>query len=191
MYTNAYTTANNQTHTPQNNKMFTYNKNTQLQGKQQQIVVQHQQQQQRDGEGGVVWVNKRYIPIELRSTAPVPRHKFLNNSGQTRQGSSDEKEWMKPIIDSSVTCYKRGPQEYAFHKASPASQCQEWSTLRQMLPSKGAPFRQSPPQWGTNPPDPPTSIRTRERRTRFPIINSPMTSYADAMHVTNRMFTFH
>lgn len=24
-----------------------------------------------------VWVNKRYIPTDLRSTAPVPRHKLL------------------------------------------------------------------------------------------------------------------
>lgn len=55
----------------------------------------------------VVWVNKRYIPIELRSTAPVPRHKFLNNPTTTRR-NGHEVEWMKPIIDSPVTCYKRG-----------------------------------------------------------------------------------
>ena len=60
-----------------------------------------------DGKGGVVWVNKRYIPIELRSTAPVPRHKFLNNP-TTTQRNGHEVEWMKPIIDSPVTCYKRG-----------------------------------------------------------------------------------
>ena len=82
--------------------------------------------------------------------------------------------------------------EYTFHKASPAKQCQEWSTLRQMLPSKGATSNKSPPQWGTNSPDPPSTLfNDRRDRTRFPKINSSMTSYADAMHVTNRLFTFH
>ena len=144
-----------------------------------------------DNDKGVVWVNKRYIPNELRSTAPVPRHKFLNNP-TTKRRHGNKVEWMKPIIDSPVSCYKRGENEYTFHKASPAKQCQEWSTLRQMLPSKGTASIKSPPQWGINSPDPPsTSFGVKRHRGRFPIINSSMTSYADAMHVTNRLFTFH
>ena len=40
----------------------------------------------------VVWVNKRYTPNELRSTAPVPRFKFLNPTKLPSVADS----WKKP-----------------------------------------------------------------------------------------------
>ncbi|XP_066935991.1 uncharacterized protein [Clytia hemisphaerica] len=138
----------------------------------------------------VVWVNKRYIPTELRSTAPVPRHKFLNDKEKGKAAASADtiKEWMKPIISPPITDYQRPSSEEQFSQSSHANQCQEWSTLRQMLPSKGTVSAKAPPQWGTGQSEP-ISFRI-QRKSRFPKINSPMTSYVDAAHVTNRLFTF-
>ena len=135
----------------------------------------------------VVWVNKRYIPIELRSTAPVPRHKLLNSENITSESTST---WRRPIIEPPVHSYKRQAKESLFQRSSPAYQCQEWSTLRQMLGSRGAVVKKSPPLWGTNQAEPNT-FDNGKRSSRFPVINSPMTSYVDAMHVTNRLFTLH
>jgi len=135
----------------------------------------------------VVWVNKRYVPIELRSTAPVPRHKLLNNKNITSESIAT---WRRPIIEPPIHSYKRQPNESLFQHSSPAYQCQEWSTLRQMLGSRGVVVKKSPPLWGTNQAEPNTFDDGR-RCSRFPVINSPMTSYVDAMHVTNRLFTLH
>ena len=139
----------------------------------------------------VVWVNKRYIPTELRSTAPVPRHKFLNDkpqNGKAVTSAATIKEWMKPIISPPINAYQRPSNDEQFSQSSPANQCQEWSTLRQMLPSKGTVSAKAPPLWGTGQAEP-ISFRAK-RKSRFPKINSPMTSYVDAAHVTNRLFTF-
>lgn len=133
----------------------------------------------------VVWVNKRYIPIDLRSTAPVPRCKFINPS----QFPPVPDAW-KHSVHLPIQHYSRHLEERKFYPSSPSTRCEEWSTLRQMLPSKGRPLKQLPPRWGTNPSTPIDFVK-QSNDARHPHINSPMTKYVDELHVTNRLFKFY
>ncbi|XP_022099442.1 uncharacterized protein LOC110983991 [Acanthaster planci] len=131
-----------------------------------------------------VWVNKRYIPTDLRSTAPVPRHKLMAPKALPLA----EPHWV-PLGEPSLRSISRAKEEAGICVSSPSTRCEEWSTLRQMLPSSGRPITFSPPNWGTGMAMPPRMVR--EKQTRFPHINSPMTRYTDDMHLTNRLFKLH
>ncbi|XP_039272315.2 uncharacterized protein LOC120346619 [Styela clava] len=129
----------------------------------------------------VVWVANSYDPLDLRSTIPVSRHKFLNETGR-----------QLPKINKTIECRSKRGKRYEksdIYPTMPSTRCEEWSTLRQMLPSQGSPLKPFPPNWGTGvTPKPPLSSSLQ---CRFPIINSPMTRYVDAMHGTNRLFKLH
>lgn len=144
----------------------------------------------------VVWCHKRYIPTDLRSTAPVPRHKFLN----PRILTCDTTGWEK-LVDPPMQFYMRcsSPRHAGIvehdkesgrkcYFSAPSSRCEEWSTLREMLPSIG--FQQkkpSPPPWGVSHAAPNLKYKTKPD-TNLPMINSEMTSYIDTMHVADRLF---
>lgn len=115
-----------------------------------------------------VWVNKRYIPTDLRSTAPVARHKLI----APRCLPPSKKEWI-PIGEASVRDFSRAREETDIHASSPSTRCEEWSTLRQLLPSRGRSLTHSPPNWGTGAAYPPDMLGRKQ--TRFPHLNSPMT----------------
>ncbi|XP_072164288.1 uncharacterized protein [Diadema setosum] len=131
-----------------------------------------------------VWVNKRYIPTDLRSTAPVPRHKLL----APRQLPQAERGWV-PMGEASLRQISRANEEKELYVSQPSTRSEDWSTLRQMLPSTGRPLRFSPPNWGTGHAYAPPMIG--HRQTRFPHINSPMTRYVDNMHTTHKLFKLH
>lgn len=131
-----------------------------------------------------VWVNKRYIPTDLRSTAPVARHKLI----APRCLPPSKKEWI-PIGEASVRDFSRAREETDIHASSPSTRCEEWSTLRQLLPSRGRSLTHSPPNWGTGAAYPPEMLGRKQ--TRFPHLNSPMTRYTDDMHLTNRLYKLH
>eukprot|EP00795_Rhopilema_esculentum_P003020 gene3020-1284_t len=121
----------------------------------------------------VVWVVRTYNPKEPRTTAavPVPRHKFLY---PTPQNLPDvPKEW-KLQVEPSIFSYSLRDCGQKNYPSSQATRCEEWSTLRQTLPSRGYHERGSAPRWGTAgvliPPR-----AAREYSKRFPHINSPMT----------------
>ena len=132
----------------------------------------------------VVWVNKRYIPIDLRSTAPVARLKFINPSTFPPVPTA----WKQPV-QPAIQYFSRQKEESQFYPFSPSTRCEEWSTLRQMLPSRGRPLKQLPPRWGCNQTTPIDFVANKEKR--YPKINSPMTKYVDELHVTNRLFKLH
>ncbi|XP_078001067.1 uncharacterized protein LOC144453619 [Glandiceps talaboti] len=136
------------------------------------------------GEFQTVWVSKRYIPTDLRSTAPVPRHKLMSSSGMPQANPS----WV-PLGEPSLGMIDRGFEEKEIYASQPSTRAEEWSTLRQVLPSRGRPYRHGPPNWGTGITDPPRLISRQQ--SRFPHINSPMTRYVDDMHATNRLFKLH
>ncbi|XP_074662326.1 uncharacterized protein LOC141914862 [Tubulanus polymorphus] len=131
-----------------------------------------------------VWVNKRYIPTDLRSTAPVARHKPLAPPLEALPRPAGY--WIPPS-DASLRAYDRG---VTLHISSPATRCEEWSTLRQIYPSRGHAQKSAPPSWGTGQGLPP-SMSAFPPTTRFPHINSPMTRYVDDMHSSNRLFKLH
>ncbi|EDO40281.1 predicted protein [Nematostella vectensis] len=135
----------------------------------------------------VVWVKKRYTPKDLRSNAPVPRSKFVYETEQL-DTSKVPQHW-KRDVEPSLKTYSRHMEENSWYPSSQATRCQEWSTLRQILPSYGIPNRVIAPRWGTGLPDSPHFVPATEKR--FPHINSPMTRYVDDMHLTNRLFKLH
>ena len=118
-----------------------------------------------------VWVNKRYIPTDLRSTAPVSRYKFIMSNKLPYVAH----HWVPPV-EPPTTIYDRGHEERHIYASQPSDRCQEWSTLRQMLPSRGRAVGWSPPNWGTGAADGPPM--TPQKAARFQHINSPMTRYA-------------
>lgn len=130
-----------------------------------------------------VWVTKRYVPTDLRSTAPVPRHKLL----APKELPYAEQHWM-PVTEPPLRTFDRGPGHNVF-KSHPSTRCEEYSTLRQMLPSRGYLVRFQPQNWGTGSELPVAYADTTPKR--FPIINSPMGRYADDMHTTNKLFKLH
>ena len=114
-----------------------------------------------------VWVTKRYIPTDLRLTAPVPRHKLLAPRGLPPA----ETHWV-PNRDPPLRSFERSLSA-VIYPSHPSTRCEDYSTLRQMLPSAGSSFRLNPPNWGTGSSLPPL-ISARPRR-RHPLVNSPMT----------------
>lgn len=114
-----------------------------------------------------VWVTKRYVPTDLRLTAPVPRHKLL----APRRLPIPERHWI-PAGDPPLRSFERSASAFIY-RSHPSTRCEEYSTLRQMLPSYGSVGRLNPPNWGTSLSLPPL-IEDRPQK-RFPLVNSPMT----------------
>lgn len=134
----------------------------------------------------VIWVHKRYDPQDLRSNAPVQRSKFLCNTAEV-DGTVPE-HWRRETQPALKT-FSRHLEEEKWYSSSPATRCEEWSTLRQILPSKGVPSRTACPRWGTGATKA-SEFQFRNKK-HFPHINSPMTRYVDDMHLTNRLFKLH
>ncbi|KXJ24796.1 uncharacterized protein LOC110247274 [Exaiptasia diaphana] len=135
----------------------------------------------------VVWVNRRYNPLDLRSSAPVPRSKFLMESEKTSENNIPL-QWKKEV-EPSLKTFSRHMEEPHWYPSTQASRCEEWSTLRQILPSRGIRDRVIAPRWGTN--ILPNASFQPKKENRFPHINSPMTRFVDDMHLTNRLFKLH
>lgn len=127
----------------------------------------------RNRQNDLVWVNRWYTPEDLRGSAPAQRHKFLSQPHPSL--SAIPAHWV-PLNNSDETplkSFSRSHEERRIQTTHPSSRCEEWSTLRQMLPSKGHCGRHLPSKWGTGTSTPPTWTNRTPRR--FPVINSPMT----------------
>lgn len=120
----------------------------------------------------LVWANRWYTPEDLRAIAPVQRHKFLAQPQPCL--SSLPPHWV-PLSEAPLKSFSRATEETKVYASAPSSRCEQWSTLRQMLPSKGHCVRHTPPKWGTGFATPPSWSRRTPRRS--PHINSPMTKY--------------
>lgn len=126
----------------------------------------------RDKHDNLVWVNRWYTPDDLRAVAPVQRHKFLAQPQSSR--ASLPSHWVPPS-EAPLKSFSRAADETDVYSSAPSSRCEQWSTLRQMLPSNGHCMRHIPPKWGTGCTSPPSRAQRTPRR--FPHINSPMTKY--------------
>jgi len=132
----------------------------------------------------VTWVTKRYMPLDERTYAPVPRHKYMLRPS----GVPPPPHWIPPRPDSDpeVAKFSKLRDENHHYSSTPYTRDERWSTLREMLPSSGHATRRHPPAWGTG-----TSIAPRLQSApmrRFPVIDSPMTRFVSDMHLTNREF---
>lgn len=143
-------------------------------------IVDKKKSEEIDKSADIVWVSKRYDPRDLRKNAPVPRKKIVHGSLPYLEKSFQPPEvmiplwgrkWASPILPSSVS-----------------TRCEEWSTLKQILPSKGFLIRDYPPNWGTGSNPAPKYTLEKSTCKRFPVIRSPMTRFVDDMHKTDRLF---
>lgn len=119
----------------------------------------------------IVWVTKRYNPIDLRVAAPVPRHKPLSLDVKDLQ--KPDKHWIPQSTVIPTSGHYRDRAEQFVCRSTPSTRCEEWSTLRQMLPSRGRPEKVYPDNWGTGLAPPP--CMSSRYQTHFPHVNSPMT----------------
>ncbi|KAK3599191.1 hypothetical protein CHS0354_041031 [Potamilus streckersoni] len=145
-------------------------------------LEEQERQHEENIKSQTVWVTKRYIPTDLRLTAPVPRHKLV-----ARGLPPPDPNWI-PVGEPPLRSFVREPERRIF-SSHPSTRCEHYSTLRQMLPSKGSIWKPHPSNWGTADTFP--SLYRDQPPKRFPLVNSPMTRYVDDMHLTNRLFRLH
>ncbi|XP_002131682.3 uncharacterized protein LOC100182412 [Ciona intestinalis] len=129
-----------------------------------------------------VWVSRPYDPLDSRDSAPVPRHKTLDSP---RPVHDLPKEWL-PLRERSLRETTRRSEEKHIYPSLRTTRCEDWSTLREMLPSRGRPKRIEHPKWGTGLGGSP--VMTVEQDKRNPIITSAMSRFVDEMHLTHRQF---
>ena len=139
-----------------------------------------------DSTNQVTWVKRWYSPGDLRVKAPVQARKFPTQV--TPDISTVPSHWI-PQPEPPLRAFSRMHEETTVYPSSPSTRCESWSTLRQMLPSRGFPQRHLPAKWGTDTSIPPTWMSAKQKR--FPHINNPMTNYVDDIHVNNPLFRLH
>lgn len=117
----------------------------------------------------LIWSNRWYNPSDLRFTTPVQAEKF----SASQPIASDAPVHYVPVSEASIKSFSRASEEKDIYARCQSTRCEEWSTLRQMYPSKGHVLRHLPPKWGTW--FDTKSQWSKKKQTRFPHINSPMT----------------
>merc|ERR1719427_254628 len=133
----------------------------------------------------ITWVNMPDNPLDLRSTAPVSRHKSLYK-GNIKL-TENQKHWI-PQEEIPIGEKSRSNEEKTIYPYHRKTRCEEWSTLRAILPSIGHTDIRRPGDWcqGSEP-----RRLTDNRQESFPRHCSEMTRYTDAMGLTNRLFNLH
>lgn len=84
-----------------------------------------------------------------------------------------------PPRQRSLRDMSRSHEEKHMYPSMRPIRCEEWSTLREMLPSSGRPRKIEPENWGTAITDPPVNIN--KTSTRNPMINSSMSRYVSLL----------
>jgi len=129
-----------------------------------------------------VWISKPYDPLDERDTAPVPRSKVIDTPKSTGELTS---EWL-PTREQSLRDISRRNEEATVYPSLRTTRCEEWSTLRETLPSRGSARRIEHPRWGTGLGGAPVCSVDPPRRN--PMITSAMSRFVDDMHLTHRNF---
>uniref|UniRef100_A0A1I8HLM1 Ribosome biogenesis protein NOP53 n=1 Tax=Macrostomum lignano TaxID=282301 RepID=A0A1I8HLM1_9PLAT len=135
--------------------------------------------------GQLVWLKQSVDHVEPRPVRPASRHKLL----VLRSPARPQPEWLLgwqpeplPPTDRCLPAADGNPLRLLSH---PSTRCEDWSTLRQLLPSRGRPLAAAWDQPGGNPAPPVASGRPA---TSFPRMRSEMTSFCDAMFVNDKDF---
>lgn len=118
------------------------------------------------------WVNRRYTPIDLRDTMGVQSRKFEVKPGNPPMVPPC---WIpRHEVPPPRRYFQGSAQGNQMCPSSPATRSEEWSTLREMLPSRGLYIRNKPENWGTSGKLALPAI-TQERPYHYPKIKSMMT----------------
>ena len=132
----------------------------------------------------IVWVTKAYNPIDLRSSAPVRRHKPLIPDMSEYKPTKAE---LLPKINKIDKCIV-GRTHFT---STRATQCEDRNTLTLMKPTTGISIKRRAPNWGTAGGKPPKMYATKCVKHQYHKFSSPMTRYVDHMHHTNKLFKLH
>ncbi|KAK7000043.1 hypothetical protein BgiMline_009734 [Biomphalaria glabrata] len=131
-----------------------------------------------------VWIIKKYDPNDERTIAPVPRYKLVT---PRHEPVFIERHWI-PKSETPFTVFRE--RTYSdpkiFHLSHPATRSQEWSTLRQMLPTFNSVSRVEQQNWGVSSSGIATPVIKMPER--MPHINSCFTKYVDVMCQGHRGF---
>lgn len=119
----------------------------------------------------LTWVTCRYTPEDMRPTAPAQSQKF----GTEPQILPNVPSYWVPAPEAPPKSFSRASEDGTYG-SSPATRSEEWSTLRQMLPSRGYHISRKPPKWGTSDTLAPPLI-TKARPKRYAKISSIMARY--------------
>ena len=121
----------------------------------------------------MVWVMRQYNPNEQRTkgSVPVPRHKFLYSG---KEKLPDVPNDWRLDVEQPMYSFSAPISQQRFYPSSHATRCEEWSTLRQNLPTREFFMKDSPPKWGVGKMPLPPKI-TDSIAKRYPHINSSMT----------------
>lgn len=131
----------------------------------------------------IVWVNQAYNPIDLRSSAPVPRHKPMIDSDCYKPNKFE----LLPHMQAADKCIKMSDYE-----STVATRDEDSTTLTLMLPTTGVCRKVRPPSWGTDSGRPPILYNKSDNfEFQYHHMASPMTRYIDQMHHTNKLFKLH
>ena len=125
----------------------------------------------------VVWVRKRLNPkIDPRFDVPATRFKVVVPDHRMVPGPPTDSAWIPPL-DVPAGLYGARPvaEETAHYESQQNTRCEQLTTLRQMLPSRGIPNSVRPPKWTVNPSEPPAMVG--HRQTHFPFLHCQMTAY--------------
>lgn len=117
----------------------------------------------------LVWVNRWSNPLDLRHTTPSQASKFVS----TPPLASKVPLYWVPVPEAPLKSFSRAAEEKRVYDSFPATRGEEWSSMRQMLPSKGYHKGSKPPRWGTS--QEITSINYISRPLRYSKVNSLMT----------------
>ena len=82
--------------------------------------------------------------------------------------------------------YTCRPQEKAIYVSQHHTRCEQWSTLREMLPSQGRAEPKKQPNWGTGRGVPSSLVGTRT--SRFPVYDSEMTRSVHAQSASKCIY---
>ena len=130
----------------------------------------------------VVWVQRRINLQDPRFNAPVGRYKVI--LPDYRKLPAPCGAWIRTPEYQQSQFWR--PEDQNTLVTQKNSRCEDWSTLRQMLPSRGYYKASVPPKWGIEAGRPP--IPTDEPQTRFPQIRSTMSAFTDVAQVIDPTF---
>lgn len=122
----------------------------------------------------VVWVRRRINHIDPRFNAPVGRYKVILPNYRDLPAPCGA--WIRPPEYQQSQFWRPGDAITLVTQRN--SRSEEWSTLRQMLPSRGYYKVSVPPKWGVEARRPP--VLTDEPQTRFPQVRSAMSALVES-----------
>lgn len=121
----------------------------------------------------ILWTHKRYTPNDLRFEVPILKYKPGLSKPKEITPDYPPLAWIPPLDVIPPRSYAKR-REDSFYPSMPSTRCEEWSSIRELYPSTGAPKRITSPNWGTGAGLPPPAAKQRERLERFPTVQSPM-----------------